>query len=264
MRLRSDQQPMAKTLVTGAQRLPRLASRARLADRGDDLRLLFAPHVEDLATWTGSSSSRPPATSPTGGPSAARWRASTGSSTSPGAPRCARPTAMSSSTPTFAAPGSCSRRRCAPASSASSTPRPPPRSARPSRARPPTKRQQFRAGHLGIAYVNSKHEAEVEALRARRPRAAGRDRQPDLRARPRRSDRDLDESRAQLPASGRSPPTSTAASTSSTCATSPTGTCPQTSAAQVGERYILGGRNFTLDRLFADLARISGVDAARR
>ena len=27
-----------------------------------------------------------------------------------------------------------------------------------------------------------------------------------------------------------------------------------------GERYILAGRNFTLDRLFADLARISGVD----
>jgi dihydroflavonol-4-reductase len=27
----------------------------------------------------------------------------------------------------------------------------------------------------------------------------------------------------------------------------------------VGERYILGGRNFTLDRLFADLSRISGV-----
>ena len=28
-----------------------------------------------------------------------------------------------------------------------------------------------------------------------------------------------------------------------------------------GERYILGGRNFTLQRLFADLARISGVPA---
>ncbi len=27
-----------------------------------------------------------------------------------------------------------------------------------------------------------------------------------------------------------------------------------------GERYILGGRNFTIARLFADLARISGVD----
>ena len=29
----------------------------------------------------------------------------------------------------------------------------------------------------------------------------------------------------------------------------------------VGERYILGSRNFTYDRLFADLARLSGVDA---
>jgi dihydroflavonol-4-reductase len=30
---------------------------------------------------------------------------------------------------------------------------------------------------------------------------------------------------------------------------------------QVGERYILGNRNFTLDRLFADLGRLSGVQA---
>jgi dihydroflavonol-4-reductase len=29
---------------------------------------------------------------------------------------------------------------------------------------------------------------------------------------------------------------------------------------RVGERYILGNRNFTLDRLFADLGRLSGVD----
>jgi dihydroflavonol-4-reductase len=29
---------------------------------------------------------------------------------------------------------------------------------------------------------------------------------------------------------------------------------------QVGERYILGNRNFTLDRLFADLSRLSGVE----
>jgi dihydroflavonol-4-reductase len=28
----------------------------------------------------------------------------------------------------------------------------------------------------------------------------------------------------------------------------------------VGERYILGNRNFTIDRLFADLARLSGVE----
>jgi dihydroflavonol-4-reductase len=29
---------------------------------------------------------------------------------------------------------------------------------------------------------------------------------------------------------------------------------------EVGERYILGNRNFTFDRLFADLARLSGID----
>jgi dihydroflavonol-4-reductase len=28
----------------------------------------------------------------------------------------------------------------------------------------------------------------------------------------------------------------------------------------VGERYILGNRNYTLDRLFADLARLSGIE----
>ena len=27
-----------------------------------------------------------------------------------------------------------------------------------------------------------------------------------------------------------------------------------------GQRYILGNRNFTMDRLFADLARLSGID----
>ena len=32
---------------------------------------------------------------------------------------------------------------------------------------------------------------------------------------------------------------------------------------EIGERYILGNRNFTLDRLFADLGRISGVARPR-
>jgi dihydroflavonol-4-reductase len=32
---------------------------------------------------------------------------------------------------------------------------------------------------------------------------------------------------------------------------------------EVGERYILGNRNFTLDRLFADLGRLSGVEPPR-
>jgi dihydroflavonol-4-reductase len=29
---------------------------------------------------------------------------------------------------------------------------------------------------------------------------------------------------------------------------------------EIGERYILGGRNFTFDRLFADLGRLSGIE----
>ena len=125
-------------------------------------------------------------------------------------------------------------------------------------AAPPTRRQPFDAGHLGIAYVNSKHEAEVEALRLAahglavvivnpsfvlgpddptgtsmelvrrflpRPDPGLRRRRAQHRRRPRRRRR---------------------------------ATCSPTRRARSGERYILGGRNFTLDRLFADLARISG------
>ena len=58
----------------------------------------------------------------------------------------------------------------------------------------------------------------------------------------------------------RSPPTSTARCASSTSGTSRAGTCSPTSGAWSGERYILGNRNFTLDRLFADLGRMSGVE----
>ena len=60
---------------------------------------------------------------------------------------------------------------------------------------------------------------------------------------------------------GASPPTSTARSMSSTSPTSPPATCSPTSAASVGERYILGNRNYTWERLFADLSRLSGVEA---
>jgi dihydroflavonol-4-reductase len=118
--------------------------------------------------------------------------------------------------------------------------------------------QPFTAGELGIAYVNSKHEAEVEALRFA---AKGLDvvcvnptfvLGPDA---PTRSSmglirrflqrqipvyvdgglnivdvRDIAQGQILADEKGRS-----------------------------GERYILGGRNFTLQRLFADLSRISGV-----
>ena len=51
--------------------------------------------------------------------------------------------------------------------------------------------QAFTAGHFGIAYINSKHEAEVEALRAAARGLAGDRRQPDLRPRSRRPQRHL-------------------------------------------------------------------------
>ncbi len=118
--------------------------------------------------------------------------------------------------------------------------------------------QPFRAAELGIAYVNSKHEAEVEVLKA-----AARGLEvvivnptfvlgPDdpsgtstalvkrlmLRQIPFYVDGGLnivdvrDVAKGHLLADTKGKP---------------------------GERYILGGRNFTLSRLFADVGRISGV-----
>ena len=59
--------------------------------------------------------------------------------------------------------------------------------------------------------------------------------------------------------SGGSRSTRTAPSGSWTCATRPPATCSPSWAGKVGERYLLGGRNFTFERLFADLGRMSGV-----
>jgi dihydroflavonol-4-reductase len=117
----------------------------------------------------------------------------------------------------------------------------------------------FDAGHLGIPYVNSKHEAEVEALRMAAhglqvvcvnpsfcfgpddPKGTSMRliRRFLLRQIPVYVDGGLnivdvrDVAKGHLLADRK---------------------------GVVGERYILGGRNFTLDRLFADLARISGVE----
>jgi dihydroflavonol-4-reductase len=121
-------------------------------------------------------------------------------------------------------------------------------------------RQPFTAGHLGIAYVNSKHEAEGEVLAVG---ARGLDAvivNPTFvlgpedrgggsmglisrflqRRIPAYVDgglnivdvRDIAAGHLLADAKGKS-----------------------------GERYILGGRNFTLQRLFADLSRICGVPA---
>jgi dihydroflavonol-4-reductase len=119
--------------------------------------------------------------------------------------------------------------------------------------------QPFTAGDLGIAYVNSKHEAEVEAMRAAvrglpivivnptfvlGPDDPGNGtsntlvKRVMLRQIPFYVDGGLnivdvrDVAKGHLLADRK---------------------------GEVGERYILGGRNFTLGRLFADIGRISGV-----
>jgi dihydroflavonol-4-reductase len=120
--------------------------------------------------------------------------------------------------------------------------------------------QAFTAGGLGIDYVNAKHEAETEVLRAA---AQGLDavivnptfvlgpggrgsssmalvRRFLLRRIPAYVDgglnivdvRDVADAHLLAQAKGRT-----------------------------GERYVIGGRNFTLQRLFSDLQRISGVPA---
>jgi len=118
----------------------------------------------------------------------------------------------------------------------------------------------FEIGHLGLAYVNSKHEAELEALRwcARglavvivNPSFVLGPGNPGgtsmrlvrrfLRRRiPAYVDGGLNVVDVRDVAAGH---------------------LLADAKGEVGERYILAGRNFTLDRLFADMARISGVEA---
>ncbi len=118
--------------------------------------------------------------------------------------------------------------------------------------------QPFTAGELGIAYVNSKHEAEVEALRfaargldvvcvnptfvlgpdAPSLSSMGLVRRFLMRQIPVYTDGALNIVDVRDIAAGHLLADEKGAS---------------------GERYILGGRNFTLQRLFADLARISGA-----
>jgi dihydroflavonol-4-reductase len=118
--------------------------------------------------------------------------------------------------------------------------------------------QPFRAGHLGIAYVNSKHDAEAAAMRVAAKglpvtivnpsfvfgpddptgTSNGLVRRLILRRIPAYSDGGLsivdvrDVARGHLLADEN---------------------------GHEGERYLLSGRNFTLQRLFADLARIAQV-----
>ncbi len=119
--------------------------------------------------------------------------------------------------------------------------------------------QLFTAGHLGIPYVNSVHEAEAEALRLA---AKGL---PLVCVNPTGvfgpGDRHVTSTRlVRSFLLGRVPAYADGAINVVDVRDVAVGHLKADAAGDVGERYILGGRNFTFDRLFADLGRISGID----
>jgi dihydroflavonol-4-reductase len=119
--------------------------------------------------------------------------------------------------------------------------------------------QVFTAGGLGIPYVNSKHEAEVEALRLA---AHGL---PLVCVNPTfvfgRGDRHGGSTtivrRFLL---GQIPVYTDGALNVVDVEDVAKGHLLADEKGELGERYILGNRNYTWDRLFADLARLSGVE----
>jgi dihydroflavonol-4-reductase len=120
-------------------------------------------------------------------------------------------------------------------------------------------RQVFTAGHLGIPYINSKHEAEGEAFRlaarglplvvVNPAYVFGRG---DVYGRATTIVRRfmLGRITAYVPGALNVVDVQDVAR----------GHLLAEERGTVGERYILGNRNFTLDRLFADLARVSGAE----
>jgi dihydroflavonol-4-reductase len=120
-------------------------------------------------------------------------------------------------------------------------------------------RQLFTAGRLGIAYVNAKHEAEIEALRLAAQGlpvvvvnpayvfGAG-----DVYGRATSIVR-----RFLL---GRIPAYVPGALNVVDVEDVARGHLLADTVGKPGERYILGNRNYTVDRLFADLTRLSGVE----
>jgi dihydroflavonol-4-reductase len=119
--------------------------------------------------------------------------------------------------------------------------------------------QLFTAGRLGIPYVNSVHEAEVEAMRVA---AHGL---PLVCVNPGvcfgAGDHHLTSTRlVRSFLLGRIPVYTDGAASIVDVRDVAEGHLLADERGQVGERYILGGRNFTFDRLFADLGRLSGID----
>ncbi len=119
--------------------------------------------------------------------------------------------------------------------------------------------QVFRAGRFGLPYVNSKHEAEIEALRIA---AHGL---PLVIVNPAHvfGQGDVYRSSTEMVRRflrGRIPAYVDGALNIVDVQDVARGHVLADERGEVGERYILGNRNFTLQRLFADLGRLSGVE----
>jgi dihydroflavonol-4-reductase len=118
--------------------------------------------------------------------------------------------------------------------------------------------QEFRAGRLGITYINSKHEAEVEALRAAAKGLPVVIVNPSFVLGP-DDPKGTSMTLVRRFLQRRIPVYVDGALNIVDVRDVAAGHLLADRKGEVAERYILGGRNFTLDRLFADLSRISGV-----
>jgi dihydroflavonol-4-reductase len=122
-----------------------------------------------------------------------------------------------------------------------------------------TETQVFTAGRLGIPYVDSVHEAEVEAMRAA---ANGL---PLVCVNPAvcmgAGDHLLSSTRlVRSFLLGRVPVYTDGAVGIVDVRDAAAGHLLAEERGKPGERYLLAGRNFTFERLFADLGRLSGID----
>ena len=117
----------------------------------------------------------------------------------------------------------------------------------------------YRAGALGLAYVDSRHEAEVQALRV----AAGG--LPLVMVNPTwvfgRGDLEGSSTDIVRRFMAREIPAYVDGALNIVDVEDVArGHLLADERGTVGERYLLGNRNFTMDRLFADLSRLSGVE----
>jgi dihydroflavonol-4-reductase len=116
----------------------------------------------------------------------------------------------------------------------------------------------FEIGHLGLAYVNSKHEAELEAFRLAAHGLPVVIVNPTFVLGP----DDPTGTSMRLVRRfllGQIPAYVDGGLNIVDVRDVAAGHLLADEKGEIGERYILGGRNFTFDRLFADLSRISGV-----